>query len=913
MFIELPIVILIFILSVILIRKNFDLSIKVLIVLSVLLHKEVFSMYKWNFLPVRFFMLGILLVGGSSLVFNLRKCNKDPFVILLGLLWLVRGASIFYSENILASVELYIFFTTVVILGISIYLKYKGQKEKILDFVKFYIWVCLGLGIFGIFQIVIYKTTGFIVGGFWNVPGHLSRVGSTFWDVNHFGALLALLLPVIGVFIFTEKEKFRYIFMFVLLTTMLAVTSSRTSWIIALVAFISFATIVLVRKLGSKGIGILVAISLLIFIPSIIKYNDRSSAFRAYIKDNFHYRLDSFASHIMLLQGSYEIFEEYPILGGGYGGFFEHFKNTDISVTFFGRDPAALNTRVPAHTIWGELVAETGIVGLSVFILFLVVLLSPLFIGAFKKGDLVSSAMFSSLIGIFVAGMFYSYNSEFFWLVIFLYFIYGVSICPEKLNIKINWFPVLLIISAFLIFVGLNSTHLIPWDEAIYAEVAKNMLQSKDYFVMKWEGSNPWFEKPPLGIWLEALSMNFLGFTSLATRLPSAIFGFCTVIITYLFAKRLFSKQVGIISGLVLITTFHFLQYSRYAMLDVTATFFMICGLFLYWVAKSDRGFSYWIFSGVVMGLGVLTKGVVGFLPLIVICLYELYLIFIEKQKFELKNYIAICVSFVVVCLPWHLAMYLRFGKDFVNSYLIYHIFDRAISAIEDKGQPFYWYLIVLKVSMRLWFIVLLSAFPFSVIRGLKYKDKKHLFLVFWSLVILIFFSVAKSKIIWYIIPVYPVLAIINGYFIVWLIKKIPKYQDLAIYLVFVVGVGYLFVNKNMIYTPDLTGSKARLLELRDKEFPTNDILYVHAVELPLILYYTERPFSGYNIDFNKGKIPFQEYSNRLLLLAKKGRFPENEFNLNGKETRVVGEDGDYILWYYKSDEELEEALLKKR
>ncbi|MFC1621888.1 glycosyltransferase family 39 protein [Patescibacteria group bacterium] len=928
---EIVILALIFIASTILIHKNFDLAIKVLLVLSVLLHKEVFSIYKWNFLPVRFFMLGLAVVCGLKLLPNIKKYFKDPFVVLLGLLWFVRGASIIFSLNISASLQLFAFFTTILILGITLYSKYINQPEKILSFIKLYIYICFGLTIFGVFQLLLYWKTDFIIGALWNVPDHISRVGSTFWDVNHFAALLALLLPVLGVLFLLEKskkQKVSYALLFVFMTGMLLLTSSRTAWIIAFFSFLSFITLLLIRKFGKRGILYVLGAIVLITIPLLVEYSDRSSPFRAYVKNKFHYRLDSFASHVMLLQGSYQIFEEFPILGGGYGGFFEHFKNTDISATFFGRDPAALNTRVPPHTIWGELMAETGIVGLGIFIPLALVLLIPLLVSALKlkdlKQSLISNAMFSALLGILIAGVFYSYNGEFFWLVVFFYFIYGVSVLPKDTSEIVRnffqnskfWFVILIVISAFLIFFKLGSTHLIPWDEAIYAKVAKNMVQLGDYISLRWDYNNLWFEKPPFGIWTQALTMNLIGISSLAARLPSAIFGFGTIILVYFIAKKYFGPKVGFVSGLSLLTTFHFLQYSRYAMLDVTSTFFMTLAMYLYLKAKEQDILKFWIFSGISVGFAVMTKGIIGFLPFVIIGGYELYLITTQKQKLLTKRYLHMFGASAVVFLPWHLLMTIKYKSNFISSYLIYHVFDRATTAVEDKGQPIYWYFVVLKVSMRLWFISLLGAFPFSLYQSFKRKDKKYTLLIIWSVIIFMFFSLAQSKIVWYIIPIYPVLAIINGVFAVKVIDfiaqkiKNPNFITLELYLIVVVSLGYLFATKGLIYTPDLTGPKARLLELRDQEFPTRDALHIHAIELPLILYYTDRPFSGFDFHYGKGRIPLQEYDQKLIILAKRGRFPGEDALVNGKEGNIVGEDGDYVLWYYKSNLDLDRKQL---
>ena len=943
---EILVIILIFALSYFLIAKNFDLALKVLLVLSVFLHKEVFSIYKWDLLPVRFFMLALTLYVGLFVAKwllrerDLKKALdyfKDPFILLVLGIWIVRGVSIIFSRNLNASILLYGFFTTIVVLAFTLYIKLKDRPKEILGLIRFYTFVALGLTAFGVFQMYLYTQHEVIIGALWNVPGHIARIGSTFWDVNHFAALLAALLPILGVLILVEgplKKRVGMSTMFVFMTGMLLLTSSRTSWIIALVSFMSFLTILLIRKWGSKGVLYLLLTLFLLFIPVAREYSIKSSPFRAYVKDNFHYRLDSFASHMMLLTGSYQIFEDFPILGGGYGSFFEHFRKTEISATFFGRDPAALNTRVPAHTIWGEAIAETGVLGLSLLVLMVGTLLGVLYFGALKiedkKNHLLLNAMFSTVLGLFTAGIFYSYNSEFFWLILLFYYLFGISIVLKKFSFSDVfefyvrspkfYFGWITAIAAVLIFSGLGSTHLIPWDEAIYSKIAKNMVLRSEYLDLTWISGTIWFEKPPFMMWSMAAFMKFLGFTSLAARLPSAIFGFLTVLVTFLMSKKYFGKVAAFFAALSLVTSVHFLYYSRAAMIDVTTTFFITLGLYLYLIAKEKAGLKFWILSGISIGFGVLTKGAIGILPLAIIGTYELYLIVFKGQslsKSHLWKYLTLFVAVMLIALPWHLVQYIRYKEEFLNTYLIYHVFDRATQAIEDKGQPIYWYFIVMKVSMRIWFVVLLAAFPAFLFKSAK-KNDKFVFFTIWFSIVFALFSFASSKIVWYIIPIYPAASIMVGYFIDIFYKRFsrvvhvfkrPAFKFLFVFVVTVFALTYFFYNRKLVYTDDFTGAQAELLQLKDVEFGNEQLLYVDRVDLPIVLFYTDGPFEIIDFEPSKGRAPKQTYDKRVVILAKRGRYSD-DIPFYNKESKVVGEKGDYILWYYESDLEIDRERL---
>ncbi|MFZ5424794.1 MAG: glycosyltransferase family 39 protein [Patescibacteria group bacterium] len=935
--IEVIFLILIFVGSLYVIHRNLRDSLLLAMLLSLLLHKELFSIYRWDVLPVRVFMLALTFYAFLFIVHRYRhKINfkeissylRDPFIFLLGSIWVARGISLLNTKNLQASIFLYGFFTTVIVLGFAIYYTFNSSSD-ILSFIKKYIYLLFFTCLFGFIQFFIYLKFDYIVGALWNVPGHLPRIGSVFWDINHYGGLLASLLPVVGVLVLVEKKvktKLLYLLILIPMTGILLMTSSRTAWLLGLTAFLVFVVVLLVRKFKLKGILYLAGFLILISIPVIREYNIKSSPFRAYVRQNFHYRIDSFDSHFLLIQGAFQVFEKYPYIGGGYGSFFEHFSKTKIAPTYFARDPAGLNTRVPAHTIWGEIFSETGILGSSLFILLMLLVILTLLYAALtlqnKRDYLLSTAMLGSTIGWGVAGIFYSYNSEFFWLIFFLYFTFGVKVLGDSYNVTniVNYFftsnktylAFVASVSFCLIFIGLGKNHLLPWDEAIYAEIAKNMNVTGDYIVQYWKETIPWFEKPPLMMWLMSFSTKLFGMSEFAVRLPSALLGFGTVLVTYYFGRKLFNKTAGLLAALVLVTTTQFLYYSRTSMLDVSLTFFITLSLYMYYLARSKNTNKLFVFSGVFGGLAFMVKGVVGLLVFPIIGLYELYLLFSGELKLKSKTilqYINLFISYLVIALPWHIASYAIYGREFYDTYIGYHVLTRATQEIEDKGQPWYWYLIVMKVSMRIWFVALLGAFPFSLVSAsfakLKYfssNARQHAFLVIWVLVVLIFFSSSKSKLVWYVMPLYPAASLMVGAFMERVLTIIDSklfstrnalFRYLAVYFIVLGGLFYLFLSKNLVYTSDLTGSQAELLQVKDATFGTESIVYADRIELPLILFYSDSPFEVVDFGPLKDTLSSAKYSQEIIFITKESRFSDfadiyNRLELEGSRNEWV-------------------------
>lgn len=941
---ELAILIALFVLLTVLAFKNFKFFVYVLLGLSVLLHKELFSFYLWDFMPVRMAMLAAgTFFGWKFTQWVLKNYNKDfwakikskisdPFVLLFSLVTLSRYISLVNTANIKESLELTVFFTSVYVLAVGLYETLKFEAFLTERYLDFYIFLSFLLSIFGVVQIFLYYKFEYVIGAFWSIPNNLPRVGSLFWDVNHFGAFLALLLPLIGVSVLTAtkwKSRFYYAFVFLINTGILLMTNSRSAWILGGVAFLIFVTGILVRKLGYRGLLYAILAIVLISVPLVIEYSNKASPFRAKIKNYFNYRIDSFDSHFLLLQGALEVFDTYPIIGGGYGNFFDQFKKTDISAEYFSRDPAGLTQRVPAHTIWGENLADTGILGSSLFALLYILVVGLLVGAAFssknKEYFLKNLVMAAALCGVAVAGIFYSYNTEFFWLVFVLFFVYGIThndfhvdTAQAKISQALGFLfssrilPALLVllVASALIFTALGSTHLIVWDEAIYAKIARNIVDHNEALTLHWRDSNPWFEKPPLYMWLSAGLMSMFGFSSLTSRLPSAILGLLTVLGVYLFATKLYGKKVGFISALVLVTTSKFLYYSRASMLDVSVGFFVFAALSLYYLStlqhKNIRKILYIAASGAMVGLAVMTKGVVGVIPLVAMIAYEVSLLVLGIKKFSL-GFITYLIGIILVgsavALPWHYYMFTSYGADFLNTYLGYHVIDRALNSIEDKGKPVFWYLEVLKVSMRVWFIALLAALPLSGALALFRRKTSHIFLVISALTIFVVFSSATSKLVWYITPVYPFLSIIVGYGLVkffnLLIAFIPKlnnnYFKFLYYFVLVVGgLFYLYFNRELVYTGDLTGNKAMALEYASKNFENNDYFIDATIEQPLILLYLNKPFLSYEYRELKNLIEDKAPTQDFVFVTKESRF--REINQTVPNVKMVYQKSEWVV-----------------
>lgn len=314
----------------------------------------------------------------------------------------------------------------------------------------------------------------------------------------------------------------------------------------------------------------------------------------------------------------------------------------------------------------------------------------------------------------------------------------------------------LLLLSVFVMFYNLGSVPLLDPDEPVYAETPKEMLASGDMLSPKIYGYY-WFDKPPMYYWMVAGSYKIFGINDFAARFPSAMLGVAFIFAIYYFANKFFNEKVALYSSLILLTSVEFFYLSKAAVTDITLTLFLSIALFLFMRKKY-----YWFY--IFAGLATLTKGPIGIVfPAFIIFIYLL----ITRNFNELKNMkIPVgVILFSIVALPWYIYMYLTHGNIFIETFLGFHNITRFTSPEHPSGVLWYYYIPVLLIGFFPWSTVMVQAVYKSIT---QYKDKFNelLFLNIWVFFILIFFSISQTKLVSYILPLFPPLAIITGWFL---------------------------------------------------------------------------------------------------------------------------------------------------
>ncbi|HEY8185550.1 MAG TPA: glycosyltransferase family 39 protein, partial [Pyrinomonadaceae bacterium] len=178
-----------------------------------------------------------------------------------------------------------------------------------------------------------------------------------------------------------------------------------------------------------------------------------------------------------------------------------------------------------------------------------------------------------------------------------------------------RWTTIVVIglIAASVFLIGLGSSRLDSWDEAIYAQSAKEMANNGDWITPHWNGKE-FFQKPPLLIWLTAFLFKIFGVSETSARAVSAFSGIGVVLLTLLLARRFFDELPAVVAAVALLVSAPMFQFARSGTMDVLLTFFILLAVYAY--VKTTDNARWWLVVGLGCGLAVMTKGAAA-LPLL--------------------------------------------------------------------------------------------------------------------------------------------------------------------------------------------------------------------------------------------------------------------------------------------------------
>lgn len=317
-----------------------------------------------------------------------------------------------------------------------------------------------------------------------------------------------------------------------------------------------------------------------------------------------------------------------------------------------------------------------------------------------------------------------------------------------------------------LFFIMLGSRPLFVPDEGRYAEIAREMAVRGDYVTPYLNGIK-YFEKPALFYWLGAAVIKLTGPSITAVRSINAVLAILGCLLTYLAGRKLYGRAAGMIASIILGTSSLYFVMAHMVSLDLPVSVFLAASLygFLFAVMEPENKNSrlYLYGAAAAAALAVLTKGLIGAVFPAMIAAAWLTIVGEWRQLKRLPVFSAFLV-FLCIAAPWHMLVMYR-NPEFFHFYFIEQHFLRYTSMDVGHYQPAWFFIPTLLAGFFPWIVFLPQALAASMPRQLRDRHQyaSELFLIIWAMLIFVFFSFSKSKLIPYILPIMPALALLTG------------------------------------------------------------------------------------------------------------------------------------------------------
>lgn len=377
---------------------------------------------------------------------------------------------------------------------------------------------------------------------------------------------------------------------------------------------------------------------------------------------------------------------------------------------------------------------------------------------------------------------------------------------------------ILIILSILSFMVGNGVLSLTNPDEVFYVQTAKEMVEHNSWMTPYIFGQ-PQFEKPILIYWFLRIGFILCGITAFGARLFPAVFAVLGIIATYWLALVGFkNEKKAFLCSIILMTFGIYIGLARTVFTDLIFSVLILFSLAsFFWsyslVSGKKAGlFLFFVFSA----LAVLAKGPLGILiPLATVILFLL----IKKDikfLFTRTSFYG-SLAFLLIALPWYILMLKNYGNSFIQEFFYNDHIRRILEAEHRNNDTWHFYPLSMLSCIFPWSLFLVFSF-LTFFKKSKLKEYSlRIFLACWVGIVFIIFQPAHSKLISYIFPLFPALAIIIGDFIYDKVslnvrsRLMTTLSAITAFLIFLIPFGLIFA---MLKYPVYISSKVPIYSL---------------------------------------------------------------------------------------------------
>lgn len=316
-----------------------------------------------------------------------------------------------------------------------------------------------------------------------------------------------------------------------------------------------------------------------------------------------------------------------------------------------------------------------------------------------------------------------------------------------------------------LLFLELPGSSLLEPDEARYAEIPREMLQTGNWMVPRLNYVD-YFEKPPFFYWANAVSLELFGRNAFAARLPARLATVGVVLVLFFGLRRYFGGRIALLSGLITISAPLFFGLGRTNLIDGMLTLWMTLAVvclhgFLREREEGRSGRGAAAATGLACGVAVLTKGLVGVvLPGGALLVWALLFRRLRRVREILLSW-AVPV-FLLATVPYFVSVE-KAAPGFSGFFWIHEHFLRYATPEASRPGPPYYFLALFLAGFLPWSFLLgrLGRRFFAPPGDALFPRASNAWFALYGGVVLAFFSLSHSKLPPYILPVFPAAAVL--------------------------------------------------------------------------------------------------------------------------------------------------------
>jgi 4-amino-4-deoxy-L-arabinose transferase-like glycosyltransferase len=324
------------------------------------------------------------------------------------------------------------------------------------------------------------------------------------------------------------------------------------------------------------------------------------------------------------------------------------------------------------------------------------------------------------------------------------------------------YFWVFAILAAILLLAPLRTGDLTGYDDAQYAQAAKEMVRTGDWIVPRSNGE-PSLENTPMIEWMQAALFSAFGLSDSLARLPSALCGLGTILLVYWLARRLTGDPgTALVTMLVMASSIYFLKYAARGMTDVPFTFFTLCAVCAWSLTDDDP--RWYLAAGLAIACAQMTRSMMGLaLPAI----FVLHLLIVHRRPAWRYALPALALAYLPI-VAWYAYLIRLVGASFFEVHSTW-LRNEAYGGLTPAWRRYtgaFEYAWMLSKSYWPWLPPMLAG----ILLVWRKRDPQLTVLIPWVAVVFLLCAAARSRVLRYMLPAYPAFAILAAVALVTLI-----------------------------------------------------------------------------------------------------------------------------------------------